>query len=49
MDEMRFDGKPKSYSSLDVTVLHTLILEGALGIDPREYGQSGQPSVYAQL
>ncbi len=28
MDDLRFDGKPKSYSSLDVTVLHTLILEG---------------------
>ena len=33
VDDLRFDGKPKSYSSLDVTVLHTLILEGALGID----------------
>ena len=33
VDGLRFDGKPKSYSSLDVTVLHTLILEGALGID----------------
>lgn len=33
VDDMRIDGKPKSYSSLDVSVLHSLILEGALGID----------------
>lgn len=33
VDEMIFEGRSKAYSSLDVTVLHSLILEKALGID----------------
>ncbi|HAN20553.1 MAG: hypothetical protein A2Y15_01050 [Clostridiales bacterium GWF2_36_10] len=33
VDEIIFEGRSKAYSSLDVTVLHSLVLEKALGID----------------
>lgn len=33
VDNIIFEGRSKSYSSLDVTVLHSLVLEKALGID----------------
>ncbi|PKM62938.1 MAG: DUF1015 domain-containing protein [Firmicutes bacterium HGW-Firmicutes-21] len=33
VDDIIFEGRSKAYSSLDVTVLHSLILEKGLGID----------------
>ncbi|MDD4163715.1 MAG: DUF1015 domain-containing protein [Eubacteriales bacterium] len=33
VDDMVFESRSKAYSSLDVTVLHSLILENGLGID----------------
>ena len=33
VDDIAFEGRSKAYSDLDVTVLHSLVLEKALGID----------------